>query len=365
MIAAVGVLAVLLAVNTWVVEGETKSATVTVPGGRILRLPGGEMQVLEKGPRGAPPIVLLHCFACSIAWWQRMIPFLDRDHRVIAMDLRGFGGSGKPKSGYSIEGQAAFVAEALKRLGVHRATVVGHSLGGTVATALTEVPGDYVDRLVIVDQAPDERFATAIDFAEELTTAPVIGEALWQLIPNFAVKEGLQVAFAPGYEVPEGFVDGFDQMTYTSYASDDEESSYLGEEPLNRRIEKTGVPLLAIFGAEDQIYEAEPALAAYAKVPGAQTALVPGAGHSPNVEKPGRTAALILGFDRPGAVRPLLGSAAIFCGSCSSPILIDRARGCVCPGAGRRSARAGVATGWPRWPAPARSAWAWSTSARP
>jgi pimeloyl-ACP methyl ester carboxylesterase len=303
LLGVLGALAVLLAINTLVVQAETKPAAVTVPGGRILHLPGGDMQVLETGPRRAPPIVLLHCFACSLAWWQRLMPLLARDHRVIALDLRGYGGSEKPTSGYSMAGQADFVAEALKRLGVHRATVVGHSLGGTVATALTEIPGDYVGRLVIVDQAPDERFATAIDFAEELTTAPVIGEALWQLIPDFAVREGLQVAFAPGFEVPDGFVDGFDQMTYTSYASDDEESAYLGEEPLNRRIERAGVPLLAIFGAEDQIYEAESAVAAYAKVPGARTALIPGAGHSPNVEKPGRTAALILGFDhspRPG-----------------------------------------------------------------
>jgi len=300
LIAAAAALAALLAINTLLVEGETKPATVTVPGGRILHLPGGEMQVLEKGPRHAPPIVLLHCFSCSIAWWQWMIPLLDREHRVLALDLRGFGGSEKPKSGYSMEDQAAFVAEAMKRLGVRRATVVGHSLGGTVATALSEIPGDYVARLVLVDQAPDERFATAIDFAEELTTAPVIGEALWRVIPDFAVKEGLQVAFAPGFEVPEGFVDGFDQMTYTSYASDGEEGLYSEAEPLNRRIERAAIPLLAIFGAEDQIYEAEPALAVYAKVPGAQTALIPGAGHSPNVEKPARTAALILKFARFG-----------------------------------------------------------------
>jgi pimeloyl-ACP methyl ester carboxylesterase len=299
LIAVAGALAVALAINTWVVEEETKPAVVTVPGGRILRLPGGEMQVLEKGPRHASPIVLLHCFTCSIAWWQRMIPLLDRDHRVLALDLRGFGGSEKPGSGYTMEDQAAFVAEALKRLGVHRATVVGQSLGGTVGTALTEVPGDYVGRLVIIDQAPDESFSKGIGFTAELSTVPVIGQALWQVTPDFAVKDGLEVAFAPGYEVPDEFVDEFDRMTYTSYDSDDGEGEYMDAEPLDRRIERTGTPLLAIFGAEDQIYESGPALAAYAKVPGAQTALIPGAGHSPNVEMPRRIAALVLGFDRP------------------------------------------------------------------
>lgn len=303
LIGVLAALAVLLAVNTLVVEAETKPATVTVPGGRILRLPGGEMQVLEKGPRHAPPIVLLHCFACSLVWWQRMIPFLDRDHRVIALDLRGFGGSEKPGSGYSIADQAAFVAEGLKRLGVRRATVVGHSLGGTVATALAEAPGDYVGRLVLIDQAPDESFSNGLGFTEEISTASVIGPALWQVTPEFAVKDGLEVAFAPGYEVPEEFVDEFLRMTYTSYDSDHAEGEYMGADPLDRRIERTGIPLLAVFGAEDQVYESEPALAAYAKLPRARTALIPGAGHSPNVEKPQRTAELVLGFDRPAPSR--------------------------------------------------------------
>jgi pimeloyl-ACP methyl ester carboxylesterase len=299
LIGVVGVIAVPLAINTLVVEGETKSAMVTVPGGRILHLAGGDMQVLEKGPRQASPIVLLHCYTCSIVWWERLIPLLDREHRVIAVDLRGFGGSEKPTSGYSMEDQAEFVAEALKRLGVHGATVVGQSLGGTVGTALSEVPGDYVKRLVIIDQAPEERFSKGIGFTAELSTAPVIGPALWQVTPDSAIKDGLQVAFAPGYEVPDEFVKEFNRMTYTSYDSDGEEGDFMEAKPLDRRIEGTGTSLLAIFGAEDQIYESKEALAAYAKVPGAQTVLVPGAGHSPNVEKPGRTAALILRFAQP------------------------------------------------------------------
>jgi pimeloyl-ACP methyl ester carboxylesterase len=217
LIGVVCLIAALLAINTLIVEGETKPATVTIPGGRILHLPDGDMQVLERGPRGASPIVLIHCYTCSIAWWQRVIPLLDRDHRVVAIDLRGFGGSEKPGSGYSIEDQASFVAEGLKRLGVRGATVVGQSLGGTVATALGEVPGGYVERLVIIDQAPEERFSKGLGFTAKVSTTPVIGPALWRVTPDFAIKEGLGVAFAPGYDVPDEFVDEFRRMTYTSY----------------------------------------------------------------------------------------------------------------------------------------------------
>ena len=299
LIGVVALLAVLLAVNTLVVEGETKSAEVTVPGGRILELKGGDMQVLEKGPREGSPIVLIHCFTCAIDWWDGMIPLLSRDHRVIAVDLRGYGGSEKPGSGYSMEDQAALVGEALSRLGVHDATVVGHSLGGTVATALTEVPGSFVRRLVIIDQAPDESYSDGLPLSAELTFIPVIGPALWQVVPDAAIKDGLGEAFAPGYDVPDAFVEDFNRMTYTSYDSDTEEGDYSNPLPLDRRIERTGTPLLAIFGAEDQIYDSKEALGAYAKVPGAQTALVEGAGHSPNVEKPAQTAALVLKFAAP------------------------------------------------------------------
>jgi pimeloyl-ACP methyl ester carboxylesterase len=286
LIGVVVALAVLLTINALVVEGETKLAAVTVAGGRILHLPGGDMQVLETGPRGAPPIVLLHCYTCSIAWWLRMIPLLDRDYRVVAIDLRGFGGSEKPGSGYSMPDQAAFIAEGLKRLGVRGATVVGQSLGGTIGTALTEVPGGFVRRLVIIDQAPEERFSKGIGFAAEVSTAPLIGPALWQVIPDSAIKEGLGVAFAPGYEVPARFVDEFNRMTYTSYDSDGEDGDYMDEEPLDRRTERNRTPLLAIFGSEDQIYESKPALAAYAKVPGARTALIPGRGTRPTSRSP-------------------------------------------------------------------------------
>jgi pimeloyl-ACP methyl ester carboxylesterase len=298
---AIGVLvalAVLLGVNTVIVDHQAKGASVTEPGGRILDLPGGELQVVEHGPRSGSPVVLLHCFTCAINWWEGMMPLLDRGHRVIALDLLGFGGSSKPTSGYSIEDQAAVVAQALARLRVRNATVVGHSLGGTVATALAEQSPRLVGRLVIIDQAPDDSYESdGLPFTAEMTFTPVVGQALWRVTPDFAIREGLGVAFAPGFDVPDRFVTDFRRMNYAAYdQSPSAESDYSDAVPLDRRIERTGKPLLAIFGAEDQIYDSRKALAAYAAVPGARTRLVPGAGHSPNVEAPARTASLVLGF---------------------------------------------------------------------
>lgn len=301
LIGVVVALAVLLTLNTIVVDHETKGAEVTVPGGQILHLPGGDLQVVDKGPRNAGPIVLIHCFTCAIDWWDGMMPLLDKTHRVIAVDLLGHGGSEKPASGYSIPNQADVVAQALAKLGVRDAVVVGHSLGGTVAVALAERSPQLVRKLMIIDTPPDHS-GSSLGLIAKLGFTPVIGELFWRVKPDFAVKKGLGVAFAPGFDVPDAFVEDVNRMTFSSYddsptASDD----YTKEEPLDQRVKDSGKPLLVIMGAEEQIID-NPAerLAEYRRtVPGAQTRLIAGAGHSPNVEKPAQTAALLLAFAKP------------------------------------------------------------------
>lgn len=298
-IGVVVLLIALVAVNALVVSGKTEGAGITEPGGRILDLPGGELQVVEGGPRDGDPIVLIHCFSCAINWWDGVRPRLEAaGHRVIAMDLLGHGGSEKPGDGYNPPHQAELVAQALKRLRVRDAEVVGHSLGGSVAVALAERDPELVNRVVIVDMPPDNSYGD-LGFIAGLAFVPVLGEALWTIKPDFSVRQGLEVAFAPGFDVPDDFVEDVDRMTYSSY---DESPSgvddFLAEESLDRRMRGTGKPLLVLMGAEEQIVD-DPrrALRQYASGdPGAETRLIQGAGHSPNVEKPAETAQLILGF---------------------------------------------------------------------
>lgn len=313
LIGVVLALALLLAINTLVVNGQTKAAEVSVDGGRIVSLPGGDVQVTDTGEpatrRAGPPIVLLHCFGCSLHWWDAIVPALSENHRVVRVDLLGHGGSAKPKSGYEITNQADLVAGALDRLGVQGAVVVGHSLGGTVAVAVAERASELVDRIVIIGQAPDSSYGD-LSFLDRLAMTPVIGQAMWRVRVDALIEKGYEVAFAPGYDVAEGFsdpdrvADDNRAMTYTSFErTPDAEDDYSDEVSLDQRVRTAAVPLMVIFGSEDQIYEAQPALDAYAVVPGARTELIEGAGHSPNVEKPKETATLIEEFAAGAAVR--------------------------------------------------------------
>ncbi len=296
LIGVVAALLVLLILNAVIVDHETKSAEVTEPGGRLLSLGGGEVQAIERGPRDGSPIVLVHCFTCAIDWWDGMIPRLARRHRVVAIDLLGHGGSEKPRSGYTMPEQADLLAEALHRLGVRDAEVVGHSLGGPVTVALAEQSPQLVRRMVLIDSIPDTSYGD-VGLIGELPFKPLIGQALWRVKPDFSIRDGLKVAFAPGFDVPDAFVEDVKRMTYSSYeGSHDGFDEYTGEEPLPERVAATGKPALAIMGAEEQIAsDPEQSLAAY-RAAGAATKLVAGAGHSPNVEKPAETAGLVLAF---------------------------------------------------------------------
>jgi pimeloyl-ACP methyl ester carboxylesterase len=130
---------------------------------------------------------------------------------------------------------------------------------------------------------------------------PVIGQALRRVSPDIAIEDGYSSAFAPGYDpgdFSDQIVDDYRAMTYTSYdRSPAEVDAYQEELPLDQRIRTAAVPLLVIFGEQDQLYDDPGAAAqAYGDVPGARISIIPDAGHSPNVETPSQTSRLVLDF---------------------------------------------------------------------
>jgi pimeloyl-ACP methyl ester carboxylesterase len=295
LFAALVALAALLAANTILTDRNTARPSADL--GHTLDLPGGRIQVRDDGSHGDPAIVLLHGFASSMHWWSPVAERLARDFYVVRIDLLGHGGSEKTRNGYSMENQARLVSDALAGLRVRRAVVVGHSMGGLVATALAERNGSIVDGLVLVDSAPNDD-AAELPFAARLGFVPVIGEALRHLVPDSLIRNQLEDAFAPGFDVPDQFVRDFHRMTYTSYDDSHEESDdYLGERALDARLASLGEPVHVIFGSEDDIVDPD-SFQRFRKVPGATVTEIAGAGHSPMVEKPARVSALIAGFTR-------------------------------------------------------------------
>ena len=289
----VALLIAALALNTWWVDTTTRQA-VARDGGRLIQTPGVTANVKVEGE--GPAIVMIHGFGAAIDWWDEIAPDLAKDHRVIRIDLIGHGGTAAPRSGYTIERQASMVSDVLDKLGANRITVIGHSMGGEVATALTEIDPKRIERLIYIDSPPTA--GTTFTILTDAYMQPVLGEFLSRLVTDRSIRKGLAQGFAPGFPIRSKFVSDLEQLTYQAFRSAHEDSiRYRTQKPPYERLAAvTPVPpLLAIFGSRDAIVPPDHANF-FLRVPGAKTATIEGAGHSPMVEQPAKTLELIRGF---------------------------------------------------------------------
>ena len=296
VVAALAVVGVaVLVVNTVLVDRATGPAKADI--GRIVSLPGGDVQVREDGPRGAPPVVLIHGYGCSMRWWDLVVPALARDLHVIRLDLLGHGGSEKPREGYSMENQADIVAQAMQRLGVRRAAIVGHSMGGIIATAFAERHRAMVTRLMMIGTPPDDE-DLQVEFPETLAFAPVTGQLADTFLDERFVRNVVEEGMAPEVDPPTRLAhDLYGRTTWSSFkGSADAIDDFWGAERLDRRLAKTGVPLTVMVGSEER--HTKRSVRLYNAVPGARTVVMEGLDHTPQVEAPGRTAPLIAAFAR-------------------------------------------------------------------
>src|SRR5437763_14607703 len=90
-------------------------------------------RVIYRIAGSGPPVVLIHGMINSSRHWARVAERLADRHTVIAPDLIGHGDSATPRGDYSLGAHATVIRDLLSALGVERASVVGHSLGGGVA----------------------------------------------------------------------------------------------------------------------------------------------------------------------------------------------------------------------------------------
>jgi len=282
-----------LAVNAMLVGLQTRPAMAR-SGGTLMETAVVTANVKVEGD--GPPIVLIHGFGAALDWWDAIAPALSSDHRVIRLDLIGHGGTEAPGSGYAIERQAALVKAVLDKLGIARTVVIGHSMGGEVATAFAAAHPAQVERVVPIDTPPKPE--TAFDLKTRLGLMPLIGQGLWRLRTDRLLRQALAQGFAPGFPVPAAFVADLWQLTYTVFRSAHDDSiAYVTETGTPERL--AGIdpvpPLLVIFGTEDALI-APSSAKLYDTVPGAKIVMVDGAGHSPMVEKPEKTLALIRNF---------------------------------------------------------------------
>lgn len=120
-------------------------------------------------------ILLLHGFAFSVEIWESNIPELSKNYKVIALDLLGFGLTDKPKKRQHINVFPQFVFLFMKKMLINKAHIVGHSMGGLIATRLAQLHPECVESLVLLGSAG---FNAKIPLHFRIFSLPFIGEML-------------------------------------------------------------------------------------------------------------------------------------------------------------------------------------------
>ncbi|WP_338873952.1 alpha/beta hydrolase [Spirosoma sp. SC4-14] len=111
------------------------------------------LNILEQGS-GPLSLVFLHYFGGSALEWQFVMNPLANYYHCVAIDLRGFGNSDAPPSGYSVNDMADDIAATLKTLQIERAVVIGHSMSGKAALALAARQPAELQSLILVSPSP-------------------------------------------------------------------------------------------------------------------------------------------------------------------------------------------------------------------
>jgi pimeloyl-ACP methyl ester carboxylesterase len=255
--------------------------------------------------------VLLHGFAGSLRWWSAATPYLAKNFRVIRIDLPGHGGSEKHSGEYATAALARQVSRALDRLGIERCVVVGHSMGGLVAVLLADIRPGLVARLVLVD-TPLEYCFQNVTFLGKLLFLPVVGPVMRAITPDGALRKAACVLFAKGFVPPGEFIRESRRMTWRSFKqSDDGQDRFLRGSPSPaERVTSLGIPIRVLWGSEDVLWPIG-AARGYRAISQSEVITIPGAGHTPMVEAPQRTAELISEFATAWATSELVKDAPV------------------------------------------------------
>jgi pimeloyl-ACP methyl ester carboxylesterase len=242
---------------------------------------GVHVRYREAG--SGPAVVLVHGYSASSDSWLGVIPAVAVGHRVIAVDLKGFGWTSRPDGDYSPAAQAKLVWAVLDKLGVADVAIVGHSWGSSVALEMAVAQQARVRRVALYDAyVYDDQVPSFFRWAEK----PGIGEALFGLYYDERMEDRVPLAYYDDRWVTQARVDHVEtelsRPGTTAAALATARKHHFGA--LHKALESFAKPVLLLWGENDEVTPLRFGQRLAAELTDATLITYPRCGHLPMVE---------------------------------------------------------------------------------
>ncbi len=263
-------------------------------------------QVVYRVAGAGPPVVLVHGMVNASRHWAAVAERLAERHLVIAPDLIGHGDSATPRGDYSLGAHATVIRDLLAALGIERATMVGHSLGGGIAMVFFWQFPERVERLALVssgglgDEVSPLLRSAALPGASaliSLATHPRVTGALDRAgtrLRDRGSSLGVQLQAVARALRPLENTGGREAFLQTLRAVIDRHGQRVSA--TDRLYLLRDLPTLIAWGERDHTIPIEHGLAAQRASPGSSFVTIPHAAHFPHLENPDALATALLDF---------------------------------------------------------------------
>lgn len=246
------------------------------------------------------PIVLLHGTGSSLYTWNGWTKLLQDNHKIIRLDLPGFGLTGPhPTGDYRLQTYLAFIQSFLSELGIKKCILVGNSLGGEIAWRYALNFPNQVEKLILIGAAG---YPTEVEYVPPISymllRLPVIRELVKKITPPKVIRGSLEFLYGQPELVTKELVELYFDMTIREGNREalTERMESIARPAPYQQIPFIETPTLILWGEKDQLIPVENAERFQRDLPNSTLVTFPEAGHMPMEEIPEKSVSAVKQF---------------------------------------------------------------------
>ncbi len=275
---------------------ELEAKYATAPSQFVL-IDGLRVHFRDTGKRSSQAVVLLHGFGSSLQTWDDWAPELEKDFRVVRLDLAGFGLTGASLDhDYTDQADVQRLVNFLDKLGVQRLILVGHSMGGRIAWNFASAFPNRVQKLILL--APDGFPSPGQALGARPYDAGPVAHLIKYFMPKFLVKKSLEPAFFEPNKIKEELLDRYYDLLRAPTVRQailERMEQTINSDPVPKLIKITA-PTLLLWGEGDKMIPSSNSSDYKKSIPNSEVIILPNASHLLQEENSQTSLAYVLKF---------------------------------------------------------------------